>query len=71
MWLNRTKSCALACSLALLAVDGFGWAQSRSDNPAAGAQQEPIPVRNDTARPRQEVLVLRNHRLAKGGHERF
>lgn len=32
---------------------------------------QPIPVRNDVARPRNEVLVLRNHELRPGGHEPF
>jgi hypothetical protein len=30
-----------------------------------------IAVRNDVARPRNEVLVLRNHELRPGGHEPF
>jgi hypothetical protein len=30
-----------------------------------------VPVRNDVARPRDEILVLRNHELRPGGHEPF
>ena len=40
-------------------------------NPAAATDDNPIAVRNDIARPREEVLVLRNHRLQKGGNEPF
>jgi hypothetical protein len=32
---------------------------------------KPLPVRNDIARHREEVAVLRNHRLKKGGNEPF
>lgn len=38
---------------------------------AAAAQEAPNPVRHDVAKPGRETLVLRNHRLQAGGHERF
>jgi len=37
----------------------------------AALAQEPRPVRNDTAKAGEELFVLRNHRLRKGGHEPF
>jgi hypothetical protein len=36
-----------------------------------GGREKPLPVRNDIARHREEVAVLRNHRLQKGGNEPF
>lgn len=41
-------------------------------SPTAAAQESaPKPVRNDVAKPGEELFVLRNHRLRKGGHEPF
>lgn len=54
-------------AFALGAVIGF----AGSLNFAIAADDNPIAVRNDIARPREEVLVLRNHRLQKGGNEPF
>jgi hypothetical protein len=54
-------------AFALAAVTGLAGLST----PAVAAEDKPIAVRNDVAKPRQEVLVLRNHRLTKGGNEPF
>jgi hypothetical protein len=58
--LSMTKAGALAV-LVLLARVG-------AQTPAG---THPIPLRNDVPRAGREILVLRNHELKKGAHERF
>src|SRR5712671_67418 len=62
--MNRWLLVALAGCLVLFA-GGVGQTVFAQERPS------PKPVRNDVAKQGEELLVLRNHRLRKGGHERF
>ncbi len=62
-----------ACVVLLIRVETRP--AGNSDATSAGQAQQkaarPLPVRNDIPRPRDEILVLRNHQLTPGGHEPF
>ena len=61
--------------VAVAATVAMGWLVTPVDGPGTvGAQETPVPVRNDVARalgPDDEVAMLRHHRLRKGAHEPF
>lgn len=56
---------------ALVLLAAVCWLDVGSREVAGAQTVRPLPVRNDVAKQAGELLVLRNHRLRSGGHQRF
>jgi hypothetical protein len=70
---QRVAAIAISLSMAVIARPAMSQNERGSEVsvPAVAYETKPLSVRNDVARPRQDVLLLRNHRLEKGGNEPF